>query len=145
MIRTEIMQAQAKDRGSTPVPGGAHVERMALLYQGVLTAIVRIQAGRQELFDPVSFQKRMEGLLDEIEREALKANYDKKDINEGHYVTIAFLDEAVSRSDDPNKKLWSPLAVKRYEDGKAGEGVFDRLKALRSKRGDSAALADLLE
>jgi type VI secretion system protein ImpK len=119
-------------------------EKLALLYQGIFTAIVRVQSGRQPLIDANAFQRRMEGLFGEIEREAIKVGYRDKEIDDARYAMVAFLDETIQRSDDPNRNAWSPLQSKLYAQAVAGEGVFDRLKTIRTRR-DSADLADVLE
>ena len=122
----------------------SRAERLPLLYQGMLTAIVRIQSGKQPLIDANTFQKRMESLLDEIEREAIKVGYRNQDIQDAHYAIIAFLDETIQRSSDANRNQWTPLQAKRYAQAMAGEGVYERLKTIRTRR-DSGELADLLE
>ena len=140
-----MIQADAnegRDAGQKAEP--SHAERLALLYQGMLTAIVRLQSGKQQLIDANAFQKRMESLLDEIEREAMKVGYRNQDIQDAHYATIAFLDETVQRSGDANRNQWTPLQAKRYAQAVAGEGVYERLKTIRTRR-DSKELADLLE
>lgn len=124
--------------------GAYRAENLALLYQGVFTGIVRVQAGRQPIVDPNAFQRRMEDLLREVEREAIKAGYQKEDIEEANYAVVAFLDEAVLTSNDPAKDRWSSWQAKRYTGAVAGEGFFEHLKVIRARR-DSAQLADLLE
>jgi type VI secretion system protein ImpK len=124
--------------------GAYRAENLALLYQGVFTGIVRVQAGRQPIVDPNAFQRRMEELLREVEREAIKAGYQKEDIEEANYAVVAFLDEAVLTSNDPAKDRWSSWQAKRYTGAVAGEGFFEHLKVIRGRR-DSAQLADLLE
>jgi type IV/VI secretion system ImpK/VasF family protein len=119
-------------------------EKLALLYQGIFTAIVRVQSGRQPLIDANAFQRRMEGLFSEIEREAIKVGYRDKEIDDARYALVAFLDETIQRSDDPNRGAWSPLQSKLYAQAVAGEGVFDRLKTIRTRR-DSPDLSDVLE
>jgi type VI secretion system protein ImpK len=119
-------------------------EKLALLYQGIFTAIVRVQSGRQPLIDANKFQKQMEGLFSEIEREAIKVGYRDKEIDDARYALVAFLDETIQRSDDPNRAAWVPLQSKLYSQAVAGEGVFDRLKTIRTRR-DSPDLADVLE
>lgn len=126
--------------GAAPSRG----EKLALLYQGILTVIVRVQSGKQPINPPDLFQKRMEGLLDEIEREAVKVGYRNQDIKDAHYAVVAFLDEAIQRSNDPNRLQWQSLQAKLYSEAVAGEGVFDRLKTIRQRR-DSIELTDLLE
>jgi type VI secretion system protein ImpK len=119
-------------------------EPLALLYQGLLTAIVRVQSGKAALTDAAAFQERMGHVLDDVEREATKAGYRNQDIRDGHYAIVAFLDEAVQRSNDPNRHQWPSLQAKLYAQAVAGEGVYERLKTIRARR-DSPDLADLLE
>jgi type VI secretion system protein ImpK len=125
-----------------PVP--SRTENLALLFQGVLTGIVRVQAGRQPIVDANAFQRRMEDLLLEVEREAVKAGYRKEDIEEANYAVIAFLDETVLTSSDPARDHWSSWQAQRYTGSIAGEGFFEHLKMLRNRR-ESPQLADLLE
>jgi type VI secretion system protein ImpK len=125
-------------------PGTFRPENLALLYQGVFTGIVRVQAGRQPIVDPNAFQRRMEDLLLEVEREATKAGYPREDIEEANYAVVAFLDETVLTSIDPAKDRWSSWQAKRYIGSVAGEGFFEHLKVLRNRR-ESAQLGDLLE
>jgi len=139
---TEADSNEGRDARQESEPSRA--ERLGLLYQGMLTAIVRIQSGKQPLMDANAFQRRMEGLLDEIEREAIKVGYRNQDIQDAHYATIAFLDETVQRSSDANRNQWTPLQAKRYREAVAGEGVYERLQTIRKRR-DSKDLADLLE
>jgi type VI secretion system protein ImpK len=140
MIQTDSNEGRDAKQESAP----SRAEPLALLYQGMLTAIVRIQSGKQPLIDANAFQKRMESLLDEIEREAIKVGYRNQDIQDAHYAIIAFLDETVQRSSDANRNQWTPLQAKRYAQAVAGEGVYERLKTIRTRR-DSRELADLLE
>src|ERR1035437_8579885 len=140
MIQADANEGRDARQESEPL----RAERLALLYQGMLTAIVRIQSGKQPLTDANTFQKRMESLLDEIEREAIKVGYRTQDIQDAHYAIIAFLDETIQRSSDANRNQWTPLQAKRYAQAVAGEGVYERLKTIRTRR-DSRELADLLE
>src|ERR1035437_9356687 len=64
MIQADANEGRDARQESEPL----RAERLALLYQGMLTAIVRIQSGKQPLTDANTFQKRMESLLDEIEQ-----------------------------------------------------------------------------
>jgi type VI secretion system protein ImpK len=139
------MDGTSFDTGAmNAAPPPPHREKLSLLFQGILTAIVRVQSGRQPLNDANAFQKQMERLFAEIEREAIKVGYRDKEIDDARYALVAFLDETIQRSDDPNRGAWSPLQSKMYAQAVAGEGVFDRLKVLRTRR-DSADLADVLE
>jgi type VI secretion system protein ImpK len=136
---SDPQRASIADRAGT-----FRAENLALLYQGVFTGIVRVQAGRQPIVDPNAFQRRMEDLLLEVEREAIKAGYQREDIEEANYAVVAFLDETVLTSNDPAKDRWSSWQAKRYAGSIAGEGFFEHLKVLRNRR-ESVQLADLLE
>jgi type VI secretion system protein ImpK len=125
--------------GQPPVRG----EKLALLYQGILTATVRIQSGKPPAAYDL-FRKQMEKLLDEIEREAIKVGYRNADIQDAHYAVIAFLNESIQRSDDPGRSQFIPLMAKSFQQAVAGVQVFERLKEVRARR-DSVELADLLE
>ncbi|HMD47489.1 MAG TPA: DotU family type IV/VI secretion system protein [Bryobacteraceae bacterium] len=81
------------------------VENLALLYQGVFTGIVRVQAGRQPIIDPNAFQRRMEDLLLEVEREAARAGYPREDIEEANYAVVAFLDETATCRGDAARQI----------------------------------------
>ena len=135
-----------RDKANSPVTDAAAVtgENLALLYQGVLTSIVRVQSGRQPITDSNAFRKRIKDVLGEIEREAARLGYNQPDISDTSYAVVAFLDEAVLNSNDPNRTAWSSLQADMYERNVAGEAFFDRLANLRKKI-DSPRLADFLE
>lgn len=139
--------AQPENSGEDRTSGAvsSRGEGLALLYQGFLTVIVRIQSGKQKIpVDAGGFQRQMEALLNEIEREANKLGYRKQDINDAHFVVVAFLDETIRRSEDPNRVHWTPLQAKLYSEVRAGEAVYERVREIRSRR-DSKDLAELLE
>ena len=125
-------------------PIGSSSENLALLYQGILTAVVRLQSGRQRLGDPNSLERLVENLFKEIEREAVKLGYTKQDVEDADCVVAALLDETVQRLDETSRDQWLPLEVKMFPQSKAGETVFERLQSVRGRR-ESIDLADLLE
>src|SRR4051794_8715068 len=102
---------------SDPQPGGAKVsaesaeaarssENLALLYQGLLTGIVRLQSKRQQLVDADSFRRRTVGTLQEIERAARSGGYDSRDVTDAHFAVVAFLDSVILNSNDPVRAEW---------------------------------------
>lgn len=139
----EVITPTAAGERDAPGPSPARGEKLALLYQGILTAIVRIQSGKPPA-DYAAFRRQMENLLEEIEREAVKVGYRNSDIQDAHYVVIAFLNESIQRSSDPNRNQFIPLMAKTFQQAVAGVQVFERLKEVRARR-DSVELADLLE
>jgi type VI secretion system protein ImpK len=119
-------------------------DNLALLYQGVLTGIVRLQSGRQPLTEVAAFQKRMKEVLADIEREAIKLGYLQEDISNTSYAVVAFLDEAVLNSRDPRAAQWVSLQAQMYHQAIAGEEFFEQIRTLRARR-DAQQLADILE
>ena len=121
-------------------------DTLILLYQGVFTGIVRLQAGRQRLADPVTFRRRIKEALLDVDREAASAGYSARDIRDAESAVVALLDETILTLKDPGRDKWSKqtLSVELYGEASAGEVFFDRLDGLRGQT-DSPHLADVLE
>jgi len=121
-------------------------DTLALLYQNILTGIVRIQAGRQPLTDVETFRKRMKAALQEVEREANVAGYSSGEVRDGEFAVVAFLDETILSSREPKAEEWRkrPLNIELFGQAIAGDVFFDKLGDIE-RRGDSPQLADLLE
>ena len=124
----------------------ARVDNLGTLYQGALTAAVRIQARRQQIGSAAAFRQRMKDVLAEVGREALRRNYTAAHIGETDFAFVAFLDEVILSSDDPCRHDWAqkPLQEDLFGVSTAGEQFFTRLDNLLSKP-DTAELADVLE
>lgn len=122
------------------------LDKLALLYEGILTAIVRVQSGRQQIQGSEAFRNRMKSALKEIARAAAKRGYASEDVQEANFAVIAFLDEAVLTSSDPGRSQWArkTLQEELFEQRAAGELFFKRLEALRANR-DSPQLVQVLE
>jgi type VI secretion system protein ImpK len=125
--------------------GGAG-ENLPLLYQGLLTGILRLQTQRQKLPDSESFRRRTKSTLQEIERVAIVGGYDGRDIRDTHFAVVAFLDEMILNSKDPVRAEWEQRTLQQELFGTTDAGVvfFDKLEQFRSRR-DSEQLADVLE
>jgi type VI secretion system protein ImpK len=121
-------------------------DSLALLYQNVLTGVVRIQAGRQPLTDLDVFRKRMKAALQEVEREASLNGYSATDVRDAEFAAVAFLDETILSSRDPKAEEWRkrPLNIELFGQAIAGDVFFDKLTDIERRR-DSPQLADLLE
>jgi type VI secretion system protein ImpK len=121
-------------------------ENLALLYQGLLTGILRVHSGRQQVMDPETFRRRTKRSLTEIARDSAKLDYANEDVTEAHFAVVAFLDEAVLTSNDPSRTQWArgSLQEELFGQAHAGEEFFKRLEELRTRR-DSPQLADILE
>ena len=120
-----------------PATNSAPTENLPLLYQAVLTAVVRLQTGRMRLDDPQSFRKMTENLFDAIRKEALARSYNAQEIDDADCATAAMLDETVAKLLAPGQGRWAPLRP-------GADAFFDRLNAIW-QRGESNHLADLLE
>jgi type VI secretion system protein ImpK len=127
-------------------PAASKPDNLALLYQNVLTGIVRIQAGRQPLNDIEVFRKRMKAALQEVEREAGLAGYRSNDVRDAEFAVVAFLDETILSLRDPKAEDWrkKPLNIELFGQAIAGDVFFDKLTDIE-RRSDSPQLADLLE
>jgi type VI secretion system protein ImpK len=133
---------QATDgKPATPRP-----DTLALLYQGILTGIVRIQSGRQPLTDLETFRRRMKAALKEIEREAGAAGYGSTEIRDAQFAVVAFLDETILSSKNQKAEEWRkrPLNIELFGQAIAGDVFFDKLNDIE-RSADSQHLADLLE
>jgi type VI secretion system protein ImpK len=121
-------------------------ENLALLYQGLLTGIVRIRSGKQPLANPEMFRRRTRETLAEITREAIKRGYAAEHTMETDFALIALLDEVVLSSHDPSRDAWAqrPLQDELFGLTTAGEVFFTRIEKLL-RRPDSKELADMLE
>jgi type VI secretion system protein ImpK len=121
-------------------------DTLALLYQGLFTAVVRIQTGRQQISNAAGFQKRMREAMAEVAREAIKRNYAAEHTIEADFAMVSFLDEAILTSHDPCRDEWAQntLANEMFQTAIAGELFFSRIDKLMN-RPDSPELSDILE
>jgi type VI secretion system protein ImpK len=121
-------------------------ENLALLYQGVLTGIVRLLSQQQKIGDAENFRKRIKATLQEVEQVAVSAGYDVRDVKDTHFAVVAFLDSVVLHSQDPVRSEWERKTLQEELFGKSEAGVvfFEKLEHFRSRR-DSHQLADILE
>jgi type VI secretion system protein ImpK len=121
-------------------------ENLALLYQGLLTGIVRLQSQRQHISDGESFRRRTKATLQEVEQVAVAAGYDPRDVKDTHYAVVAFLDSVVLHSKHPVRTEWERRTLQEELFGKSDAGIvfFEKLEHFRSRR-DSEQLADIVE
>ena len=119
---------------------------LALLYEGILTSIVRLQASRQQIPDAESFKKRTKAALQEIEQVSVSAGCDGQDIRDTHFAVVALLDSVVLHSNDPVRAEWERklLQEELFDKTDAGIVFFEKLAQFHSRR-DSETLANILE
>jgi len=130
-----------------PVTGAGRTENLALLFQEVLTAIVRLRCNRQELTDAQTFRVSMrDAIRNAIQEARNQAGYTADDIKMATLALVGFLDESVLNTRNPIFADWprKPLQEELFGIHMAGELFFRNLEQLLG-RPDSADLADVLE
>ena len=122
-------------------------DNLALIFQEVLTAIVRLRSNRQELSDAESFRYSIrEAIKAAIQEARNHGGYNAEDIKMATLALVGFLDESVLNLRNPMFADWprKPLQEELFGIHMAGEIFFRNLEQLMG-RPDSADLADLLE
>lgn len=121
-------------------------QNLALVFQEVLTAVVRLRANRQAAPDAESFRRQFREALRMAAQEAQRAGYSAEDTKLATFAVVALLDESVLNSRNPLFAEWprKPLQEELFGVHVAGEMFFQNLQQLLG-RNDSPALADLLE
>ena len=119
---------------------------LALGFQEVFPAVVRLRYNRQAVLDAETFRAQMRQALRVAEQEARSRGSSAEDVKQVIFAVVAFLDESVLTSRNPVFVNWprSPLQAELFGHQLAGEIFFQELqKALN--RSDSQETADLLE
>jgi type VI secretion system protein ImpK len=132
---------------TAPGSGATRTDNLALIFQEVLTAIVRLRSNRQELSDAESFRFYMrEAIKSAIQEARNQGGYNADDIKMATLALVGFLDESVLNLRNPMFADWprKPLQEELFGIHMAGEIFFRNLEQLMG-RSDSADLADLLE
>jgi type VI secretion system protein ImpK len=119
---------------------------LALIFQEVLTATVRLRANRQAVNDAESFRHHIREALRTAAQEARTSGYATDDIKMGTFAVVGFLDESVLSTSNPMFAAWPRQTLQQELFGTqlAGEIFFQNLQQLLG-RPDSVDLADLLE
>jgi type VI secretion system protein ImpK len=121
-------------------------ENLALHFQEVLTAIVRLRANRQTVSDAESFRHHMREALRAAGAEAQRSGYAMEDVKLAAFAAVALLDESILNSRNPLFSDWprKPLQEEMFGIHVAGETFFQYAQQLLA-RNDSPEGADLLE
>src|ERR1035441_3119939 len=112
-VQPKSPESPFHDLKPTAEPSGSS-ENLALLYQGILTGIIRLQSQRQHIPDSETFRKRTKATLQEVERVAVATGYDVRDVRDTHFAVVAFLDSVIlHRSEERRvgkecRSRWSP-------------------------------------
>ncbi|HEU5458336.1 MAG TPA: DotU family type IV/VI secretion system protein [Terracidiphilus sp.] len=122
------------------------VNSLALCFQEVLTAILRVRFQRQQVQDAESFRAQMRRSLQSAMQDARSIGYTSETVQMGVFATVAFLDESVLNLQSPVFGDWArrPLQEELFGGHLAGEAFFRNLQQLLSAQ-DSAEVADALE
>jgi type VI secretion system protein ImpK len=126
--------------------GSRRSDNLALAFQEVLTAIVRVRANRQAVNDAQAFRRQIQTALRAAEKEGVAKGYAPEDVRLATTAVVAFLDESVLNSSNPAFSDWSrmPLQQELFGHNVAGESFFENLERLQN-RSDSYDVADILE
>jgi len=119
---------------------------LALAFQEVFTAVVRLRYNRQAVSNADSFRAQIKQALRIAEQEARSGGCSAEDVRQAVFALVAFLDESALGCRNPAFADWPrlPLQAELYGHQLAGEVFFQELQKTLS-RPDSAETADLLE
>jgi|SRR5580658_6877376 type VI secretion system protein ImpK len=119
---------------------------LALAFEEIFTAIVRLRYNRQAVPDADSFRARMRQALRVAEQEARSRGCSADDVKQAIFAMVAFLDESALSSGNPVFANWPrlPLQAELFGHQLAGEIFFQELQKTMT-RSDSHESADLLE
>ncbi len=128
-------------------PPVTRTANLALIFQEVLTATVRLRSNRQAVSDAESFRHHIREALRTAAQEARDSGgYATEDIKMATFAVVGFLDESILSAQNPLFANWprKTLQEELFGTHMAGEIFFHNLQQLLGKP-DSANLADLLE
>jgi type VI secretion system protein ImpK len=119
---------------------------LALAFQEVFTAIVRLRFNRQPVTNADSFRAQMKQALRVAEQEGRTRGYGPEDTKQVIFAVVAFLDESVLSCRNPVFADWPrlPLQAELFGHQLAGEVFFQELQKVLNRQ-DSHEVCDLLE
>jgi type VI secretion system protein ImpK len=122
------------------------VNSLALCFQEVLTAILRVRFRRQQVQDSESFRAQMRASLQSAMQDARAMGYSSDTVQMGVFATVAYVDESVLNLQSPVFADWArrPLQEELFGGHLAGEAFFRNLQKLLNEQ-DAAEVADALE
>src|SRR5215467_1864028 len=132
-------------RGSSPAMD-RRGWNLALGFQEVFTAVVRLRYNRQAVLDAETFRAQMRQALRVAEQEARSRGCSAEDVKQVIFAVVAFLDESVLTSRNPVFVNWPrlPLQAELFHHQLGGEVFFQELQKSLN-RSDLQDTADLLE
>lgn len=132
--------------GSAAPAAAQRAENLALLYQEILTATVRLRFNRQVVTDAGAFRSQIRTAIESAESEGVRRGYSPEDSRMAAFAVVAFLDESILNSSNPAFADWPrmPLQEEIFGTHLAGEMFYQVVERLLNRK-DSVDLADLLE
>jgi type VI secretion system protein ImpK len=121
-------------------------DNLALFFQELFTAIVRLRAGRQQVNNADVFRNQVLQAIKTAEQAARTRGYTDEDVRLGTFAMVAFLDESILNLRKPVFNDWvrKPLQEELFGRHVAGEQFFENLQEILGRR-DEPEVADLLE
>ena len=121
-------------------------DNLAMIMQEILTATMRLKAGRQQVTDAQTFRAQMREAVRAAQQEARTRGYADNNVNLALFAVVAFLDETILNLQNPVFASWPgrPLQDELFGGHLAGETFFKNLTRLVSQN-DSPELADVME
>ncbi|MEZ5353936.1 MAG: DotU family type IV/VI secretion system protein [Bryobacteraceae bacterium] len=121
-------------------------DRLAIVFQELLTVIVRVRADRQPIQQVDHFRNQVRNALLAAQEEAVRAGYARDQAFRAAQAVTAFLDETVLNSPNAAYRDWArqPLGPEFFQQHVAGEVFFLNIRDLLGGE-DSEQAADLLE
>ncbi len=128
------------------VSPGVRPDRIAMLYQEMLTIVVRIRANRLPVTNADHFREQARAGLLKAQEDAHRRGYSRQDAYVAAQAIVAFLDESVLNSQNPALRDWvrQPLGPEYFQQHVAGDVFFSNVEDLL-RGDDSDRTADLLE
>ena len=119
---------------------------LALIFQEVLTVVVRVRSGRQQVQDAEAFRNQIREKIRAAEQEARRHGFNDTEARMGILAAVAFLDETVLNAANPAFRDWPrlPLQEELFGHHVAGESFFQYINQLLAGE-DSEKAGDLVE
>jgi len=134
--------------GGQPAPAAAQrrPDTLALAFQEVFTAVVRLRSGRQAVTDAEQFRLQMRHAVKAAEEEAARRGYSAEETRMALFAVVAYLDESVLNLQHPAFAHWPRMPMQEEYFGRhvAGEVVFQNIQRLLGAP-DAHNVADMLE
>lgn len=119
---------------------------ISLVFQEILTVIVRVRAGRQQIPSTDHFRQQMRGAMAGVQEESVRRGYNRAEASLAAQAVVAFLDESILNSGNPLLSEWvrQPMGPEFFQQHVAGEVFFQNVRDLLTGD-DSPKTAELLD